>query len=91
MINIKDYEAMMMLDLPGDERGQAEALLAALDKGFAELTQVDTDGVEPLVSVLSLSNVLREDVAEKLLSREEVLENAPERDGGFFKAPGTLD
>lgn len=43
------------------------------------------------VSVLREANVLREDVADKLLTREALLTNAPDRDGGFFKVPGTLD
>jgi aspartyl/glutamyl-tRNA(Asn/Gln) amidotransferase C subunit len=40
--------------------------------------------------VLNLQNVLREDAAKKLLSREELLSNAPEQYDGYFQVPGTL-
>ena len=91
MVNIKEFETMMMLDLPDGERDSLGKRLDALDKSFSALEQADTNGVEPLVTVLSVNNVLRDDVSEKLLPRDEILANAPERDGGFFKVPGTLD
>ena len=91
MKNIKEYENMMMLDLQSVEREQLTGRLEALNRGFAALEQADTDGVEPLVTVLGLDNILRDDVAKKLYTREEILSNAPEREGGFFKAPGTLE
>jgi len=33
---------------------------------------------------------MREDVAVKLLPRDELLANAPEEYDGYFKVPGTL-
>ena len=91
MSNIRDYEAMAMLDLPDAERETLGRLLDDLTKGFAVLEQIDTDGVEPLVTVLSMQNILREDVAGKLLTREEILANAPEQYDGYFQVPGTLE
>jgi len=91
MINIRDFEAMAMLDLADAERAALSGFLGDLTEGFAVLEQVDTDGAEPLVSVLSLNNILREDIAGKLLSRVEVLSNAPVQYDGYFQVPGTLD
>jgi len=82
---------MAMLDLPDAERETLGRLLDDLTKGFAVLEQIDTDGVEPLVTVLSMQNILREDVAGKLLTREEILANAPEQYDGYFQVPGTLE
>jgi aspartyl-tRNA(Asn)/glutamyl-tRNA(Gln) amidotransferase subunit C len=48
---------------------------------------VDVSGVEPMAHALPLQNVLREDVVEPSLPIEEVLKNAPEVDGRFFKVP----
>ena len=90
MIDITEYEAMMMLDLQDDERSQLSLRLDAMTDGFKELKAVDTNGTEPLVTVLDLNNILREDVSEKRFARDELLANAPEQSDGYFRVPGTL-
>ena len=90
MRDIRDYEAMAMLDLQEDERELIGGRFDAVTCGFAALGQIDTECVAPLVTVLDLNNVLREDVAYKLLTRDEVLANAPEQYDGYFQVPGTL-
>ena len=47
--------------------------------------------MQPLVSVLDIKNVLREDIEAKTISRDEILENAPEQYDGYFQVPGTLE
>jgi len=90
MLGIKEYESMAMLDLDDSERDKLGRCFDAITAGFEALEQVCTDGVEPLVTVLNLCNVMRDDVAKKLLTRDEILANAPEEYDGFFKVPGTL-
>lgn len=90
MLDIKEYEAMMMFDLPCDERDILNRRLNALVDSFAALENIKADAAPPLVSVLPLSNILREDVSKKLYSRDELLDNAPEKSDGYFKVPGTL-
>src|SRR5258708_4955448 len=63
--------------------GQLEAILTYVDK----IGELDVTGVEPMAHALPLHNVLREDVVEPPLSIEQVLQNAPETDGRFFKVP----
>lgn len=53
----------------------------------AKIERIDVGGVEPMAHVLPLKNVLREDVAEPGLTVEQVLQNAPDSDGPFFKVP----
>ncbi len=43
-----------------------------------------------MAHAVPLSNVLREDVVEPSLPVEDVLRNAPETDGPFFKVPKIL-
>ncbi|MDF2855393.1 MAG: glutamyl-tRNA amidotransferase [Neobacillus sp.] len=55
---------------------------------FAEqLNELDTENVEPTYHVLDMKNVLREDVAQEGLPREEVLKNAPDHQDGQIKVP----
>lgn len=54
---------------------------------FHQLDEVDTEGIEPTYRVVDLSNVFRDDVACKSLTKEEALTNAPRRENGYFKSP----
>ena len=57
----------------------------------SKLNEVDTDGVEPLVNVLSISNVLRED---KVVINEDAVEktiaNGPTIKDNMFVVPKTV-
>ncbi|MFT8872117.1 MAG: Asp-tRNA(Asn)/Glu-tRNA(Gln) amidotransferase subunit GatC [Sporolactobacillus sp.] len=69
---------------------QVTTLRAQLDAiiGFAEqLNTLDTEGIEPTTHVLDMVNVMREDVVEPSLPREEALKNAPEQQDGQVKVP----
>ena len=87
MKNIKDYEAMAKLDLPETERRWVSDRADVLIDSFNQLAGIDTTGVEPLITVLDVKNVLREDVSIKMMPREELLVNAPEQHDGYFKVP----
>ena len=91
MLGVNEYEAMAMLDLQNEERTLLEERINELIKGFSKLEQLDTTSVQPLVSVLDIKNVLRDDVTVKTISRDEILENAPEQYDGYFQVPGTLE
>jgi len=86
-----DYENMAMLELSDAERLRLKERFDEITGGFAALDAYDTDGIEPLVSVLDSFNILREDVSVKKLSREELLANAPEQHDGYFQVPATID
>ena len=90
MENIRKYEAMAKLDLPDEERQKISTIADRLIDSFGVLSSIDTDGVEPLVTVLDVQNVLRDDVSTKMLSRDELLANAPMAYQGYFQVPKTL-
>lgn len=91
MQNIKDYEAAAKLDLPDDERQWVLSCAEMLIQSFQALGDVDTFHVEPLVTVLDIRNVLREDISVKEISLDDLLSNAPEQYDGYFQAPKTLE
>ena len=91
MRKFEDYESMAMLDLSESERALLKKRFDEISGGFSAIDDYDTDGVEPLVSVLDLQNVMREDVAAKFISRDELLENAPEQHDGYFQVPAAID
>ncbi len=56
-----------------------------------QLNEVDTDGVEPMMHVLELSNVYREDKVGDSLDRVAALDNAPKSDDEYFLVPRILE
>ena len=91
MSKLEKYEPMAKLSLEGDERAWAEDIIERLEKEFDAFEAIDTEGVEPMVTVLELTNVLREDVSEQIVSRETLLENAPAEYDGYFEVPRTIE
>jgi len=90
MIDIRHYEAMVKLDLPETERQWVSGRADMLTASFAALEAIETTGVEPLITVLDIHNVFREDIAIKTLPRGELLANAPEQYDGYFQVPKAL-
>jgi aspartyl-tRNA(Asn)/glutamyl-tRNA(Gln) amidotransferase subunit C len=56
-----------------------------------KLNELDTDNVEPTSHVLDISTPLREDKVQKLLTIDEVLQNAPESEDDFFVVPQVIE
>ena len=88
---IKSYEAMAKLDLPDDEREAIMKKTVMLEKSFSELETVNTEGVQPLITVLDMMNVFREDVAVKMMPREKLLESVIASVDGYIQVPKTLE
>lgn len=81
--------AQLILDDASKERLVHEMgdILNYMDK----LDELNTDGIEPMMHVLDLANVYREDVVGESLSRDAALQNAPKTDGEYFLVPRILD
>ena len=56
-----------------------------------QLGEVDTEGVEPMSSVVEVSLPRREDVVGDTAPRDELLANAPEVEEGFFVVPKVVE
>lgn len=56
-------------------------------KQFEAISKVNTEGVEPLVTPTEIEDFWREDVVVKELSPEEILANAPSKQGNLFSVP----
>jgi len=56
-----------------------------------QLNEVDTSGVEPLTTMSSEINIMREDQIANQLGHEEALKNAPKKDSDYFRVPKVLE
>ena len=75
------------LALTEEELERATIQLGDIVDHFADIDELDLDGVEPMTQPFPLTNVLRDDVVAPCLDRDEVLAAAPEVEDGRFKVP----
>ncbi len=84
---IKKIAKLAKLSMPENESKEfAEQLSGAL-KHFEQMTKINTDGIEPLVTPTQIEHFLRPDQAVQEISADKMVENAPEKIGNLFKVP----
>jgi len=72
---------------------QVEIYTSQLEKilGYvAELEKIETENVPPTTRAVEVVNVVREDSVRASTIREELLAQAPQREGDFFRVPKIL-
>ena len=77
--------------LTDDEVEKLSRQLSNILENFEALQQVDTGGVPPTAQPNALKNVLKADKARASLPQDDVLANAPRRDGEFFRVRAVLE
>lgn len=58
---------------------------------FHVLSGLDTTGVPPTAHPIQLQTVMRDDTPDNSLDSEDVLSNAPRREGDFFRVKPVLE
>jgi aspartyl-tRNA(Asn)/glutamyl-tRNA(Gln) amidotransferase subunit C len=56
-----------------------------------QLAEVDTDGVEPLATVIEQKLRMRDDAVTDGNCRDAILANAPDSEHGFFAVPKVIE
>jgi aspartyl-tRNA(Asn)/glutamyl-tRNA(Gln) amidotransferase subunit C len=75
------------LKLTDEEMTKITEQLRAVLANFDELQEVDTEGVEPLISPTEMSVIWREDKIDQHCQIEEIMTNAPSRSGNLYRVP----
>jgi aspartyl-tRNA(Asn)/glutamyl-tRNA(Gln) amidotransferase subunit C len=78
------------LGLDEVEVGKFREQLSELLESFAVLQRVDTTDVAPTAHSIALENVVRSDQVAESLPPEQILANAPRREGDFFRVRPVL-
>jgi len=65
--------------------------LSQILEQFEVLKELDTSGVVPTGHAGGLQTVMRDDLAQDSLDAEDVLKNAPNREGEFFRVNAVLE
>ena len=88
---VKHLALLVHLGLSDEEVERLREQISHILESFEMLQQVDTTDVPPTAHTIALENVLREDQAIPSLPVGEVLANAPDREGDYFKVRAVLE
>ncbi|HEX2973249.1 MAG TPA: Asp-tRNA(Asn)/Glu-tRNA(Gln) amidotransferase subunit GatC, partial [Tepidisphaeraceae bacterium] len=84
---VRHVAKLSRLALSDEQAQKYTSQLGSILDYVAKISQVDVSGVEPMAHALPLHNVFRDDIVEPSLPVEQVLQNAPDTEGPFFKVP----
>ncbi len=93
-LSIKEVEhiaRLARLELDGSEKEQFTMQLNEILDYVEKLNQLDTSAIEPTAHVIPVHNIFRKDELKPSMDPEEVLANAPDRIGNYFKVPKLLE
>ena len=82
---VRKIAKLARLRLSDDEVARYRGQLTKILDAMTELGALDTKDVPPTTSVLGVSDVTRADETRTFEGRERLLDNAPDRDGPYFK------
>lgn len=88
--DIRHIAALAKLSFSDDELEKLTDEMDAILSYVAQLSGAKLDGVDPAFALLRRDNVFREDRVGEMLKPDDVLTNAPDRDGNLFRVPGFL-
>lgn len=88
---VKHVAHLARLAITEDEAVNFQKQLDAIITFSEQLSELDTENVEPTSHVLDIKNVLREDVSKEGLPQELVLKNAPDHQDGQIKVPPIIE
>ena len=88
--DVRKVAKLARLNLPDDKiatyTGQLESILGYV----SQLEEVNTTGVPETTRAVEVINVTRQDGVNPTPVREEILNQAPQREGDFFRVPKIL-
>jgi aspartyl-tRNA(Asn)/glutamyl-tRNA(Gln) amidotransferase subunit C len=83
--------ALCKLGMTEEDIARFQAQLSNILENFDVLKQVDTSDVPPTAQPNALCNVTKADCDRPSLTADEVLANAPRREGDFFRIRAVLE
>ncbi len=79
------------IHVPEAEQEALAGELSGILGWVEQLSEVDTDGVAPMTSVVEVTLPRRRDVIDDGGCADDVLANAPETEDGFFVVPKVIE
>ena len=89
--DVRHVARLARLALSDEELERMRAEMSAILDYMDKLRALDTKGVEPTSHSVPLRNVMREDEPMPSLPLDDMLANAPDRDGDTFRVPRIIE
>ncbi|MBF8266539.1 MAG: gatC [Dehalococcoidia bacterium] len=88
---VRHIALLYRLGLSEEDAKHFRHQLSSILESFEVLKQVDTTDVPPTGHSVALENVMREDEPHPPFPKEDILANAPHREGDFFRVKAVLE
>ena len=88
--DVRKVAKLARLDLPEDRIATYTGQLESILEYVSQLEQVDTQEIPETTRAVEVTNVTRKDGVDPTSVREEILNQAPLREGDFFRVPKIL-
>ena len=88
--DVRKVAKLARLDLPEDKIATYTGQLESILEYVGHLEQVDTTGVPETTRAVEVTNVTRPDGVSPTPVREDILSQAPLREGDFYRVPKIL-
>jgi aspartyl-tRNA(Asn)/glutamyl-tRNA(Gln) amidotransferase subunit C len=88
---VQHVAMLFRMSLSDEEIAKFQQQLSQIIDYFQVLQQIDTEGVPPTSHPVSLENVMRSDEPQPSYPPEDILANAPQSEGGFFRVRAVLE
>lgn len=88
---VKKVAFLSRLKIEDDKMSATQEEFNKIINWVEQLSEVNTDGVEPLVSVNDSHLILREDVVTEGNQSNAILKNAPMAEHGYFVVPKVVE
>jgi aspartyl-tRNA(Asn)/glutamyl-tRNA(Gln) amidotransferase subunit C len=88
--DVEKVSLLARLALTPAELDKMTEQLAGIVGYVEQLSELNTDQVEPMAHALDVANVFAEDVVRPSLDRSAALSNAPRHDREFYLVPAVL-
>jgi len=79
------------LGLSEAEIDRMQEQLSNILENFELLKQVDTKDVPPTTQSINLQNIMKDDEVSPSLPKDQILANAPRKEGDFFRVRAVLE
>ena len=89
--DVEHIALLARIGLSDEEVETFREQLSDILEQFEVLGELDTAGVTPTGHAVRLEAVMRDDVPDSSLDPEEVLSNAPRREGEYFRVKAVLE
>jgi len=89
---VKKIASLARIGIEEKEVGDYQKNLSAILDYFKELSELNTDNIEPIGHATGISDVSRKDERSESneKERDDILNNAPERKGNYVKVKSVL-